>query len=63
MEACILFFSISAILAVFSHTPFPIDEESVKYIKLEMKPSSDRYFLSNGNIDAEILCYYYFVMW
>ena len=42
METCILFFLISAILTVFSPTPFPIDEESVKYIKIEMRPSSDR---------------------
>ena len=44
METCILFFSISAILTVFSPTPFPIDEESVKYIKIEMWPSLDVIF-------------------
>ena len=43
--------------------PFPIDQESVNYIKIEMGPSSDRYFLSNDNIDAEVLCYFYIVMW
>ena len=49
-------------LGRFSPTTFPIDEESVKYIKIEMGPNSDRYFLSNAYIDAGILCYYYFVI-